>query len=120
MIIDHTISAYGTLAAATAKLLAAGVDAGVNQCRSLIIANNGINPMIVKFGSAPTSATDGIPLDPASASGGQGGSLVLTGDSAPPDAVYGYSTVGTTYSIAQGTTAHDGPANGIEIAPFTR
>ena len=112
MLIDHTVSTSGTLAAATPQLLAASV---AQQCKLLIIANNGINPMVVKFGSAPTSPTDGIPLDPASVSGGQGGSLVLTGDSAPPDAVYGYSTAGTTYGVAQGVTSHDGLANGIEI-----
>jgi hypothetical protein len=71
---------------------------------------NGINPATFKFGSAPTSATDGFTLDPASASGGQGGSLFLSnGDShttqgdTPVDAVYAYSTGGTTVTIEEGT-----------------
>src|SRR5256885_14744311 len=89
----------GTLSAGSAALLAAAV----TDCTLLIIANNGISPMVVKFGSAPTSVTDGIPLDGASAAGGQGGSLVLTGDSAVADAVYGMSAAGTTFAVSQGT-----------------
>ena len=88
----------GTLAPATGALLAAAQ----GECSLLIIANNGVNPMVFKFGSVPSSATDGIPLDPASAAGGQGGSLVLTEDAACADSVYGYSTLGTTFSVQQG------------------
>lgn len=94
-----TKTTSGTLAAGIAALLAPAYP----QCSLLIIANNGTNPMVYKFGSAPTSATDGIPLDPASVAGGQGGVLVLTGEHACSDAVYGMSTSGTTFSVQQGT-----------------
>jgi hypothetical protein len=70
---------------------------------------NGVNPATFKFGSAPTSATDGVTLGAASVSGGQGGSLLLSdGDShttqgdTPVDAVYAYSALGTTIAIEEG------------------
>jgi hypothetical protein len=66
------------------------------------LCNNGTNPLVWKCGAAPTSATDGLPLDPASASGGQGGSIVLTGDSAISDAIWAWSTGGTTVNVKQG------------------
>jgi hypothetical protein len=78
--------------------------------RLLLIAVNGINPATFKFGSAPTSATDGFTLGAANVSGGQGGSLFLSdGDSqttqgdTPVDAVYAYSALGTTGNVEEGT-----------------
>jgi hypothetical protein len=49
-------------------------------------------------------ATDGICLDPASAAGGQGGSYESR-DNVPVDAIYGYSTGGTTVTIFDGSDA---------------
>jgi hypothetical protein len=103
----------GTLAAGTGAQLAAGR----SDLKLLIICNTGLNPMVAKFGSLPTSATDGFPLDPATAAGGQGGSLMLAvedapGDFAPPaDALYGMSAAGTTFSVVQEDGAY-------RIAPF--
>jgi hypothetical protein len=84
----------------------------MTDIKLLIIANNGIHPMVLKFGSAPTSATDGIPLDGASTAGGQGGALILGiedepgGDCVPVDAIYGMSAAGTTFSVTQQDGAH--------------
>jgi hypothetical protein len=95
-----TQTTSGSLAAGAAALMAPAYA----ECSLLIIANNGTNPMVYKFGSAPANITDGIPLDPASVSGGQGGVLVLTGDDACADAIYGMSASGTTFSVQQGTS----------------
>lgn len=88
-----------TLAANTPVLIAASSPG----CSVFIIANNGTGSMVWKTKSAPASAADGTPLDPASASGGQGGALVLTGDDAIGDAIYAWSTAGTTVNVKQGT-----------------
>jgi hypothetical protein len=72
--------------------------------RLLIIANNGAGSLVWKTKTAPASATDGVPLDPASSAGGQGGSIVLTGDVALSDAIYAWSTAGTTVTVLQGST----------------
>jgi hypothetical protein len=94
-----------TLAPATPTLLIA---ANPNR-RLLLIQNNGPNPVATKFQSAPTSATDGMTLGAASVSGEQGGSILLTEDSetiqslCPVDAVYAYSTLGTTVAVEEGT-----------------
>jgi hypothetical protein len=108
-----TRNSSGTLSAGVAALLAPTMP----DIKTLIIANSGLNPMVIKFGSAPLSATDGTPLDGASVAGGQGGALALAvqdepGDFAPPaDAVYGYSALGTSYAVQQVDGAH-------AIAPF--
>jgi hypothetical protein len=68
----------------------------------LIIINNGTNSLVWKPRVAPTSATDGIALDPASSAGGQGGSFVLTGPAAISDPIFAWSTAGTTVSVCQG------------------
>lgn len=72
-------------------------------CRVFIIANNGTGSLVWKAGSAPSSAADGTPLDPASSAGGQGGSVVLTGDDAIIDEIWAWSTDGTTVNVKQGT-----------------
>jgi hypothetical protein len=99
-----TRNSSGTLSAGVAALLAPAMP----DIKTLIICNSGLNPMVAKFGSLPTSATDGIPLDGASAPGGQGGSLVLGvedqpgGESCvPSDAIFGSSALGTTFSVQQ-------------------
>jgi hypothetical protein len=103
-----TQNSSGTLSAGVAALLASTMP----DIKLLIIANTGVNPMVFKFGSAPTSATDGIPLDGASAPGGQGGALALAvqdepGDFTPPaDAVYAFSALGTSYVVQQVDGAH--------------
>jgi hypothetical protein len=90
-----------TLAAATSLLLA---PASAERA-SLTIQNTGsTNPLVFKTGSAPVSATDGICLDPASAVGGQGGSYEFS-DNVPIDAIYGYSTGGTTVTVFDGSDA---------------
>jgi hypothetical protein len=78
--------------------------------RLLLLQNNGVNPAAFKFQSAPTSAIDGLTLDPASVSGGQGGSIILSdGEShttqgdIPVDAVYAMSALGTTVTVEEGT-----------------
>jgi hypothetical protein len=89
-----------TLAAATAlKLLP------LDPTRRLLLRENtGTNPVTFKFGSvAPASATDGVTLDAPSASGGQGGSILLSGDDVPVDALWAYSTAGTTVTVEVGT-----------------
>ena len=79
----------------TSTTLAAGVAAQIaaplSGCTCNIISNNGTAPMVFKFGSSPTSAIDGIGLDGASSSGGQGGSMVLTGAAAFSDAIFAFS-----------------------------
>jgi hypothetical protein len=99
----RTKSFSGTLNAGVGGLMAPAFGDGT----LLIVANNGVNSMTVKFGSAPLSATDGFVLDAASTSGGQGGSMVLTiGDAldgafVPVDAIYGLSTLGTTFGVVR-------------------
>jgi len=114
MTAPQTHSFSGTLAPATGALLAPAL---VNSTL-LLVANNGVNPLTVKFGSLPTSATDGVCLDGASSPGGEGGSLVLAiedklgGDRfVPDDEVYGFSQLGTTFSVAR-TDGADG------VTPF--
>ena len=96
-----------TLPPATPILVAA-----LNPNRQLLIlAVTGPAPAAFKFGSAPTSAIDGITLGAASVSGEQGGSLLLTRHSetiesfCPVDAVYAYSSLGTTISVSEGVEA---------------
>jgi hypothetical protein len=90
-----------TLAPATPLLLVAAH----TQRDFLSIQNTGnVNSMTFKSGSAPASAADGICLDPASTPGGQGGSCEFR-DRVPVDAIYGYSTGGTTVTIFDGSDA---------------
>lgn len=72
-------------------------------CSVFIIANNGTGSLVWKAKSAPASATDGTPLDPASGAGGQGGAVVLTGNDAIGDEIWAWSTAGTTVNVKQGT-----------------
>lgn len=95
----HVVETSTTLAANTPVLIA---PASLG-CSLFIIANSGTGSLVWKAGSAPASATDGTPLDPASAAGGQGGSIVLTGDAAIADAIYAWSTAGTTVNVKQGS-----------------
>ena len=78
--------------------------------RLLMLSVCDVNPAAFKFGSAPASAVDGITLGGASASGGQGGSILFSdGDShttqtyTPVDAVYAMSALGTSVAIDEGT-----------------
>jgi hypothetical protein len=64
---------------------------------------SGVAPATFKFGSPPQNATDGVTLGAASVSGEQGGSLLLTQGDTPVDAIYVYSTVGTTVNVHEGT-----------------
>jgi hypothetical protein len=96
-----------TLAPATPTFLVA-----LNPNRKLLFLGvNGIAPATFKFGSAPASAIDGITLGAASVSGEQGGSALFTEDTetlnsaTPVDAVYAYSTNGTTVVVVEGTVA---------------
>jgi hypothetical protein len=90
-----------TLTAGVAKLLAAQ-----NLARlGLLLENNGgSNPVTFKFQTAPVSATDGFTLDPASATGGQGGTLLLNDPVCPIDSIWAYSAAGTTISIHEMTS----------------
>jgi hypothetical protein len=95
-----------TLQPATATLL---IPLNPNR-RLLVLSISGVNSAAFKFQFPPASATDGITLDPASVSGGQGGSILFSdgeshttqGDT-PVDAVYAYSTLGTTVNVEEGT-----------------
>jgi len=68
----------------------------------------GSNPVTLKFQTAPASSTDGFTLDPASATGGQGGSLLLSVDTdtidwnCPIDEIWAYSQLGTTVTVIEG------------------
>ena len=89
-----------TLTAATPRLLVPA-----NPARHVLMLEvTGTSPATFKFGSTPSGATDGIAFDGASSSGGQGGSLLLTGDDCPIDVIYATSTVGTTVTVLEGTT----------------
>jgi hypothetical protein len=90
-----------TIAAATPLLIA---PASAERAFLCVQNTGGTNPLVFKTGSAPQSATDGICLDPASAVGGQGGSYEFR-DRVPTDAIYGYSTGGTTVVVFDGTDA---------------
>jgi hypothetical protein len=72
--------------------------------QGLVISNSGTGSLCFKFGSAPASAVDGTGLDPASTAGGQGGSMVLTGDVCFSDAIWAWSTAGTTVNVKQGVS----------------
>jgi hypothetical protein len=74
----------------------------MSGCSLFIIANNGTGSLVWKCGSLPTSAADGTPLDPASSAGGQGGSAVFTDGTAIKDAIFAWSTAGTTVNVKQG------------------
>ncbi|WP_156180001.1 hypothetical protein [Bradyrhizobium sp. LTSPM299] len=79
--------------------------------RLLLLANTGVNPVTIKFQSAPGSAVDGFCLDGASVSGGQGGSILFKDDSpaiqgcTPIDAVFAYSMLAATVSVQEGVVA---------------
>jgi hypothetical protein len=89
-----------TLAATTAKQLLP-----LDPTRKLLLRENtGTAPATFKFGSAPTSATDGVTFDAPSASGGQSGSILLSGSDAPVDALWAYSTLGTTVTVEVGNS----------------
>lgn len=94
-----------TLAPATPKLILAQ-----NVGRTMLLLQNtgGSNPATFKFQTAPASATDGFTLDPASTSGGQGGSLLLGVETdtidwnCPIDAIWAYSQLGTNVTVIEG------------------
>jgi hypothetical protein len=88
-----------TTLAANVPALIAPAAPGITK---FIIVNNGTGSLVWKTNSAPTSATDGTPLDPASSAGGQGGSILLLGDAAISDPIYAWSTAGTTVNVKQG------------------
>jgi hypothetical protein len=74
-----------------------------------MLSISGVNPAAFKFQSAPASATDGFCLDGASSPGGQGGSILFSDGGSPTtqgytpvDAVYAYSTAGTTVTVEEG------------------
>jgi hypothetical protein len=94
-----TILETSTTLAANTPVQIAAANPGIV---ALIMANCGTGALVWKCGSPPTSATDGTPLDPASAIGGQGGSIVLFADFAIRDAIYAWSTAGTTVNVKQG------------------
>jgi hypothetical protein len=97
-----------TLAPATPTPLIA---ANPNR-RLLLFGVNGVSPAVFKFGSAPTSATDGVTLGAASVSGGQGGSLLHPTDGegidthVPVDSVWAFSALGTTVFVVEGVVAN--------------
>jgi hypothetical protein len=78
--------------------------------RFLLLSVNGVNPATFKFQSPPASAVDGLTLDGASVSGGQGGSILFSDSESkttqgytPVDAVYAISALGTTVTVEEGT-----------------
>jgi hypothetical protein len=101
MSFSNSATVQSTTLAANTPVKIANASPGL---RILIISNNGTGSLVWKPGSAPASATDGISLDAAGGAGGQGGSIVLTGDAAIGDAIFAWSTAGTTVSVCQGGT----------------
>jgi hypothetical protein len=93
---NKTFNSQSFTLTGTAKLLAPQ-----NLARQgMILQNCGTNPATFKFQTAPASATDGFTLDPASASGGQGGTLELQGTNETPiDAIWAMSAAGTTVTF---------------------
>lgn len=89
-----------TLSAATSALL---VSQKSNR-NYLLLQNTGTNPASFTFGSGNAVAGAGISLDPASAAGGQGGSIVFDSQfgTVPQDAVHAISTAGTTVVAVEG------------------
>lgn len=92
----------------TAKTLAAATSALVinqNSSRNyLLLQNTGLNPATFTFGSGAAVAAAGLSLDPASAAGGQGGSIVFDSQfgNVPSDSVHAISTAGTTIVAIEG------------------
>ena len=74
-----------------------------NKARvSLTIQNTGTGSATIGFDAAPTAGT-GLSLDPAAGAGGQGGSRVWDGtDRIPSDAIWAFSTAGTTLTVIEG------------------
>jgi hypothetical protein len=88
------------LTANTPKLLAPQ-----NLARQgMLLEVNGSNPATFKFQTTPASAIDGFTLDPASAAGGQGGSLELLGPDCPIDSIWAISAAGTTVTLHEMTS----------------
>jgi hypothetical protein len=90
-----------TLAPGTPALLAAA-----NPSRRLLMLSvSGTAPATFKFGSAPANALDGVTLGAASVSGEKGGSLLLSQGDAPVDAIWAYSTNGTSVNVHEGSVS---------------
>lgn len=68
----------------------------------LAIENTGTGRMCYRFDRLPTSATDGVCLDPATTAGGQGGSWEYIFNAVPANGVYVYSQSGTTVTAIEG------------------
>ena len=103
---------YNLTVSSRSFTLAPGVPvflASLNPQRKLLwLCITGTAPAAFKFQFPPASATDGFTLDAATASGGQGGSLLLSdsgktinGECAV-DPVWGYSQSGTTVTVEEG------------------
>jgi hypothetical protein len=85
-----------TLAPATATLILAANPGRTSLLRSV----SGANPCTFKFQTPPAGVTDGLVLDNSTS---QGGRQLITGPSTPVDAIYGFSTLGTTVCVEVGT-----------------
>ncbi len=77
------------LAPATPTLILAADPSRTSLLRSV----SGANPCTFKFQTPPASVADGLVLDNSTV---QGGRQLITGPSTPVDAIYGWSTLGTT------------------------
>jgi hypothetical protein len=84
-----------TLAPATATLVVPFDPSRTSLLRSV----SGANPATFKFQTAPASVNDGLVLDNTTA---QGGRQLITGPSTPVDAVFAFSTLGTTVCVEVG------------------
>lgn len=85
-----------TLSAAVGQKL---VNTNMNRCY-LAIQNTGTGALSFGFDGIPAAGA-GPSLDPASGAGGQGGSWEFK-EAIPIDAVYGFSTAGTTVIVMEG------------------
>jgi hypothetical protein len=91
-----TTTSFTLLAAVAVQLLPA------DPTRQLLLrAVTSTNPATFKFGSAPTSASDGLALDSTTAAGGR---ILLTGASTAIDSVWAFSQLGTTVCVEVGRT----------------
>lgn len=73
----------------------------VNTSRKyLLVQNTGTNPLTVREDSIPAAGA-GLSLDGASLAGGQGGTWNPT-DVVPTNALFGFSTAGSTVVVVEG------------------
>lgn len=102
---QNYITAYGLSSKTTPVTLPAGtavqlVAQDFNR-HYLSIQVTGPNPATFGFGAAPPATGQGLSLDGAFTTGGQGGAYEFK-DNIPSDSIWALSTLGTTVVIVEG------------------